>query len=256
MGFKQREKRRKQKAAIRAEPKRARQTGTGGGMVAYARADKDLLCDVRSHAFARRRHGVSPHAASVLVCALREYVRTGLARFHRACSQLASRPTVAPRPTVNPRSEWVRRLPYAFPRRASTMPVVSTQVTRSPNFVRTAGSTGCARHTPRAVCRGLRRPRQLWRAPSAPSSREVAVVSRPVRRIAAPRGPAQPLLRADRALEPVAERRFRVVVSIGSSRGAQGRGGLSCAAPPPASGGRLRGSRTPAEPPGPPRGLK
>jgi hypothetical protein len=106
MGFKQREKRRKQKAAIRAEPKRARQTGTGGGMVAYARADKDLLCDVRSYAF----HG-------------------GL-----ACSQLASRPTVAPHPTVNPRSEWVRRLPYAFPRRASTMPVVSTQVTRSPEL--------------------------------------------------------------------------------------------------------------------------
>ena len=42
-------------------------------------------------------------------------------------------------------------------------------------------------------------------------------------------------------LEPVAERRFRVVASIGSSRGAHGRGGLSCAAPPPASGGRLRG---------------
>jgi len=50
--------------------------------------------------------------------------------------------------------------------------------------------------------------------------------------------------------------RFSVVASIGSSCADQGRGGLSRAAPPPASGGRLRGSRTPAEPPGPPRGLK
>ena len=50
--------------------------------------------------------------------------------------------------------------------------------------------------------------------------------------------------------------RCRVAAWLGSSRDAQGRGGLSCAAPPPASGGRLRGSRTPAEPPGPPRGRK
>ena len=50
--------------------------------------------------------------------------------------------------------------------------------------------------------------------------------------------------------------RCRVAAWLGSSRDAQGRGGLSCAAPPPALGGRLRGSRTPAEPPGPPRGLK
>ena len=50
--------------------------------------------------------------------------------------------------------------------------------------------------------------------------------------------------------------RCRVAAWLGSSRDAQGRGGLSCAAPPPALGGRLRGSRTPAEPPGPPRGRK